>query len=574
MKNLIELRFFLNYSDYKKIFYYLILIFILSLLEVLSIGIIFPIISLILDKNFLNQYPIVTEIILFLKPFYFLSSSDEFHLIANFLLVFVLVIFTKSLITIYINFYRSNFVFIILSQLKLRIITRFTKIPLEKSLKIKSTDLITFVNQLGEVVAILENIMIMSLEFAIIFSLTFFLFFFDAQASFFLVISICVLSFFLVFIIRGKILVFGETRRKAESDLLFLTNNFIVGIKEIKLSGYVDHYLNNFNLLVKKALKSNRNFNFFSQLPRPYLEFLVTLLIAIFLFINLIKYGEVNTYVISSSAVFLAAGIRSLPSIGKFVNSYNSYKYNTPTLNKIYNFSAELEKIKEDSPIYMECKNKISLRKINFSYDHKEYILKNCSFDINTGDKIGLIGTSGSGKTTFINLICGLLRPESGEILIDNVQRKNFIISNLSIVTQNPLFINDSIKENLTFATSKISQNNGKILEVLDSLKLTSVIEGLARGIDTKIGERGSAFSGGQLQRLNIARAVLQNPDILILDEATNALDKNTEKKVLDYVFKLYKDKTIIMISHDKKALYQCNKIVTIKNNILEKIDV
>jgi ABC-type multidrug transport system fused ATPase/permease subunit len=574
MKNLIELRFFLNYSDYKKIFYYLILIFILSLLEVLSIGIIFPIISLILDKNFLNQYLIVTEIILFLKPFYFLSSSDEFHLIANFLLAFVLVIFAKSLITIYINFYRSNFVFIILSQLRLRIMTRFTKIPLEKSLKIKSTDLITFVSQLGGVVAILENIMIMSLEFAIIFSLAFFLFFFDTQASFFLVISICVLSFFLVFIIRGKILVFGETRRKAESDLLFLTNNFIVGIKEIKLSGYVDHYLNNFDLLVKKALKSNRNFNFFSQLPRPYLEFLVTLLIAIFLFINLIKYSEVNNYVISSSAVFLAAGIRSLPSIGKLINSYNSYKYYTPTLNKIYNFSAELEKIKEDSPIYMECKNKISLRKINFSYDHKEYILKNCSFDINTGDKIGLVGASGSGKTTLINLICGLLRPESGEISIDNVQRKNFIISNLSIVTQNPLFINDSIKENLTFATSKISKNNSKILEVLDSLKLTSVIEGLARGIDTKIGERGSAFSGGQLQRLNIARAVLQNPDILILDEATNALDKNTEKKVLDYVFKLYKDKTIIMISHDKKALYQCNKIVTIKNNILEKIDV
>lgn len=185
MKNLIELRFFLNYSDYKKIFYYLILIFILSLLEVLSIGIIFPIISLILDKNFLNQYLIVTEIILFLKPFYFLSSSDEFHLIANFLLAFVLVIFAKSLITIYINFYRSNFVFIILSQLRLRIMTRFTKIPLEKSLKIKSTDLITFVSQLGGVVAILENIMIMSLEFAIIFSLAFFLFFFDTQASFF-----------------------------------------------------------------------------------------------------------------------------------------------------------------------------------------------------------------------------------------------------------------------------------------------------------------------------------------------------------------------------------------------------
>jgi ABC-type bacteriocin/lantibiotic exporter with double-glycine peptidase domain len=188
------------------------------------------------------------------------------------------------------------------------------------------------------------------------------------------------------------------------------------------------------------------------------------------------------------------------------------------------------------------------------------------------GDKIGLSGVSGSGKTTFINLISGLIKQTKGQIFIDKFERSNFIISNMSIVSQNPLFINDTIKNNLNFVLNKNLVSNHQINSVLTYLDLDKVIKDQENGIDTVIGEKGSKLSGGQLQRINIARAILKKPDILILDEATNALDNKTEKLVMEYLFKVFKNKIIIIISHDKRLFNLCDYILTInKKKIIKK---
>ena len=136
-----------------------------------------------------------------------------------------------------------------------------------------------------------------------------------------------------------------------------------------------------------------------------------------------------------------------------------------------------------------------------------------------------------------------------------------------------PFFINSSIRDNLTFSFTEKTKNDEKIFDILDKLDLKYLIESTDGGLNSPLGERGAKFSGGQLQRLNIARALLNNPEILILDEATNALDKVTELKVLNYIFKLLNNKTVIIISHDKAVLKKCDQTYGIKNNKLEKLD-
>ena len=573
MNNLKKLSFFLNKTEYYRISIYFFFIFISFFLEILSIGLIFPIMSLILDKNFLSEYTSLTQFILDFSPFKSFSESEHFQLTATFILLFVLIIFVKNLITIYVNFYRSNFAFLMLSNLKLKMLSRYLKISFLDSLKIKSSDLIIFVlNQLAVIVAIIENILILSFELSIVLGIVIFLFLFDTQTSFLLVLAICFFSLILVLILKSKILFYGEVRRKSEADLLFVTSNLISGLKEIKLSGFIKIFLNNFNFLSVRGLRANRNFNFISQIPRSYLETIIALAIGIFLFINLLKYEEINNLTISSATVFLAAGLRILPSIGKIINSYNSYKYYIPTLDKIHKFSLLLNKKKEPKSKFIQCKKNIELKNINFSYNNKKNVLENCSINISMGDKIGLSGVSGSGKTTFINLISGLIKQTKGQIFIDKFERSNFIISNMSIVSQNPLFINDTIKNNLNFVLNKNLVSNHQINSVLTYLDLDKVIKDQENGIDTVIGEKGSKLSGGQLQRINIARAILKKPDILILDEATNALDNKTEKLVMQYLFKVFKNKIIIIISHDKRLFNLCDYILTInKKKIIKK---
>ena len=231
-----------------------------------------------------------------------------------------------------------------------------------------------------------------------------------------------------------------------------------------------------------------------------------------------------------------------------------------------------LNTIKEQKSKFIKCNKNIELKNINFSYNNKKNVLENCNINISMGDKIGLYGASGSGKTTLINLISGLIKQTKGKIFIDGFERSNFIISNMSIVSQNPLFINDTIKNNLNFVLNNNLVSNHQINSVLSYLDLNKVIKDLENGIDTVIGEKGSKLSGGQLQRINIARAILKKSDILILDEATNALDNKTEKLVMQYLFKVFKNKIIIIISHDKRLFNLCDYTLTInKKKIIKK---
>ena len=196
-------------------------------------------------------------------------------------------------------------------------------------------------------------------------------------------------------------------------------------------------------------------------------------------------------------------------------------------------------------------------------------MFSNLNLEIKIGDTIGIFGDSGSGKSSFINLLIGLLKPKNGQILIDGIDINSNINSwreSIGYVPQNIFLIDDTLRRNISFDLELDSNDEKKLNECLKQSELINFVNNLQNGLDTIVGERGSRISGGQLQRVGIARALYNDPKILIFDESTSALDKETELEIIKNIYKFKSKKTLIIITHKKELLKECDKIYKLEN--------
>ena len=212
----------------------------------------------------------------------------------------------------------------------------------------------------------------------------------------------------------------------------------------------------------------------------------------------------------------------------------------------------------------------IIIKDVKFKYPHSEnYVIDKFNLEIYAGEKIGIVGKSGSGKTTLINLISGLLKPSDGKIYIDDIDLQDINQSwkNLiGFVHQDTFILNDTIKNNIAFGKYDKNDYDKKILNALKKAQIDKFVNSLKNGINTKMSNDGKNLSGGQRQRLGIARAIYNDPQLIILDEATSSLDIETEDNFIDEIFSNSKEKTIIFISHKKRSLNKCDRIFDLTN--------
>ena len=207
----------------------------------------------------------------------------------------------------------------------------------------------------------------------------------------------------------------------------------------------------------------------------------------------------------------------------------------------------------------------MQLSNVKFKYDNKKNILNNINLKISRGEKIAIIGESGSGKSTLINIISGLLKPTYGNVYLNKKKELNF--SNLiGYVSQSIYLSDDNLIKNIALKNETNEKNYKYILKIIKNLKLQSI------NIHKMVGERGSKLSGGQVQRVGIARCLFRNPEIIVLDEATSALDKNTEKQIVDYIFSKHNDKTIIFCTHKRSFIKKFDKVLEINNGNLKLV--
>ncbi|EFP1007332.1 ABC-type lipopolysaccharide transporter PglK, partial [Campylobacter jejuni] len=209
---------------------------------------------------------------------------------------------------------------------------------------------------------------------------------------------------------------------------------------------------------------------------------------------------------------------------------------------------------------------------LSFGYEGKKYLFKNLNLNIKKGEKIAFIGESGCGKSTLVDLIIGLLKPKEGQILIDeqelNANNTKNYRQKIGYIPQNIYLFNDSIAKNITFGDAVDEE---KLSKVIKQANLEHFIKNLPQGVQTKVGDGGSNLSGGQKQRIAIARALYLEPEILVLDEATSALDTQSEAKIMDEIYKISKDKTMIIIAHRLSTITQCDKVYRLEHGKLKE---
>jgi ABC-type bacteriocin/lantibiotic exporter with double-glycine peptidase domain len=390
-------------------------------------------------------------------------------------------------------------------------------------------------------------------------------------------ITICVFLF-LIFLIavyvgifKKKILQLGKNRFAFEANRISFIQKIFYSYREINLQNVSNEFIIEFNNLNKKNSKdliSNEMINF---IFRPILEFLIIFTVLFSLFFLSPYLTNINniSIILVLSVISLA---RILPSITRILQSINNFKFFRPTVSSIdYYYNNIKEEINNRHQNIGNFKHKISFEDINFYYLNSQKILDNFNFEILLNKKTAIIGTSGSGKTTIANIVSGFINPNSGTIRIDdkeieslnNIQWKK----NIGYLSQDYYLLNSNIYENIVFPHKYQEKHKDKIDKIINSLNLHSIFTDDIRRSDYNIGENGNSLSGGQRQRVAIARIIFQNPQIIILDEFTAGLDNKNEIEVTNLVFDLFKDKTILIITHNKDIFKMVDQIIDLSKD-------
>ena len=304
-------------------------------------------------------------------------------------------------------------------------------------------------------------------------------------------------------------------------------------------------------------------------------------MIAVLLLFSVISYliysEKSQEEILIMLTLFAVAVMRIIPVSNKLVSFLNSFSAFLPSLELLY---TELNKSKiknsdhsKDNVSKIDDLNTINIKDVVFRYaDRKDLIFESVNITFNKGNIYGLVGETGSGKTTILNIITGLIKPLGGTVKYNNLEIDDRVDRKISYVSQSTYLQNSTIKNNIAFGCHENEIDINKINSCLKSAKLEQLIKKLPDGIETKISELGANFSGGQIQRLSIARALYADSNLIIFDEPTSSLDESTKNEILNTISKLRKNRIVIMITHSKMDLNICDKILEIKNQSIVEL--
>jgi len=555
--------------------YFLVLCFVVTgLIDLIGIGLIGPYIALFLD------FEKTQDVVPFLQNF----SYQEVAIYSSLILIGVFIF--RILVAVLVNTYVLNVAFEKQIQLRAKLIQAIHEQSYADRLK-KTTGhytqaIISFCTEytnstISALRACAETISVLFLTTLLVLT---------DWRLFLLTVSLAgTILFFAISFYSKTFSNYGIIKNEGRRKFTDAVADSVTGLKEIKILKISSFFKEKVVVGATALASAEKKLYMYTIIPRYFIEcLLVTIIASILIFSVMI--GEDILSIISVLTVFLVAAVRLLPALNAIFQNFNIINLEMDSVQKLYEELKRFENLSSSEPLSssdQKVKSQVhdfsnfqslELSKLHFSYGDNK-VINNLDLTINKGDFIGLLGRSGEGKTTLVDLILGIHEPDEGKICSDEISIFEDMDSwrdNLAYLPQETFLINTTIAENIAIGELITDDVERRVIEAIEKAGLSEVINNLEQGIFTKTGERGLLLSGGQRQRISLARAFYKQKQIFIFDESTSALDEESAQRILDHINSMSSSgATIILISHNESNLSQCNRKLKINNGSMQE---
>ncbi len=493
------------------------------------------------------------------------SNTNNFIIIFGFVLI-VFYLFRAAYSIIYTGC-TSYFTYTRYRNFSFRLFNGYLSLPYKEYITRNSSAFTqTIINETSNLTALMQSFLLLFAELFTVLLLYVFLLYTNFKMTLVLSFLLGIKVIFLTKSISGVLKKQGVYRTALQSSFFKILNETFGNFKLIKLRSDNTQLFNQFDDLLKDMSKAYTRHATIVQLPKSILETLgFIVLISIVLYV--IFRDNNPAYVLPIISMYALALYRILPALNRIMGYYNNMIYYANSLELIHSELSYYPPIEGNEEV--NFKNKIELQNITFEYNAEKPIFKDLNLTIYKNDKIAFIGESGSGKSTLVDIIIGIYKPKHGKVLIDGQELTDECVKSwrakIGYIPQSIYLFDGSVADNVVFGSE---YNEEKLIDVLKKANIYSFLQE-KEGIETMVGEGGIQLSGGQKQRIGIARALYIEPEILVLDEATSALDNEVESKIMDEIYDVAEDKTLIVIAHRLSTIERCEKQIKIINGQL-----
>ena len=546
-----KLNFLLSRKEKRSLLLLLVMSLFLSIIETVGIGAIMPFISMATYPDLVNENVYLN----YVYDLFQIDSKQSFIIYFGLFLIGFYVF--RALYTVIHGYMLNRFTQNKHFTLANKLLSSYTNMPyivfVNKNSASLSKAILTESTQLS---AIFKNVLTIASEILVIIILYILLMVVDMKMTIVLTILLGLKTLFLKHTITKRIKKQGVRREYIQNKFYRKINEFVGNFKVIKFISNQDSLLQSFIRSGVEYKKIHLIIDTLKIIPRTALE-ATGLSIIIGAVVYIVAFRSDPSTIIPIISMYALALYRILPAITRIIDNYNEAIFYSPSIDIVHR---ELSQAYEpDLNGVIGFNKSIRVENVSFTYDKKINVINNLSLTIKKGDKVAFVGASGSGKSTIVDLICGIYKPNSGRVLIDNQELDSSNIAfwrgGIGYIPQSIYLFDGTIAQNVVFGRE---YNEIKLIKALKQASIYSFM--LEKdGLDTMVGEGGIQVSGGQKQRIGIARALYGNPEILVLDEATSALDSATEKEIMDEIYKASKDKTLIIIAHRLSTIERCD---------------
>ena len=532
-----------------------------TVLETFSLGLVVPVVGLLTKSEYLKSHPRIDEL---------LNYPSQTQFVVGAMLLLVLVYVVKSIFLIGSLWVQYGYSTAVTKRLGRTLFENYLKQPFTFHLQRNSATLIRNSQNSASVMSgTIDPILSIAADALVTTGMMVLLLVIEPKGTIITILVFALSSFALRRFSSRRIRLWGEAQNFHKGKIIQHLQQGFGGVKDVKILGrenyfvtqYSDHLDGNANVL--------RRFSLAQAVPRFGLEILMMIGLAS-LVSTMVLSGQELTGILPVLGLFGASAFRLLPAVNRSILSAQTINLNRPLVDSVAADLGLSISTASTNNVHSHLASSISVQDLSFSYEMTAtQALTEVSIDISRGEAVGLVGPSGSGKSTLVDILLGLLEPTSGRVLIDGSDIHDNLRGwqdQIGYVPQSIFLTDDTLRRNVAFGLPKDQIDDNALTSAIRSAQLEDFVASLPEGLDTIVGERGVRLSGGQRQRIGIARALYNNPDVLVLDEATSSLDTETEHGVMQAVQALQGKKTVIIVAHRLSTVEYCDRLYRLEN--------